>query len=154
MTPQRLYNKCAELFLCRKWITIDEEVRSERTGKDGAYAVWFRDTVEADEDLRNLSANSLDKKGIPGIILEERFLMELKYFKEIGGHLDIKNITLCSGSRFSDGSVPRVDWHSGGLGVGWCNPGDSGDNLRSRREVSKAKEAPVFWNFFCNNCLL
>ena len=140
MTPQRLYDKCAELFTCWKWTNedLDKIVRSERTAKDGAYAVWFRDTVEADEDLKNLSANYLKERDIPGITLEERFLMELKYFKETSSHLDIVNWTLCSGSRCSGGSVPGVLWRPYGrrLSVRWCFPEDSGPSLRSRRAVS------------------
>jgi len=139
MTPQRLYDKCAEMFPCWKWTNedLDKIVQSERTAKDGVYAVWFRDTVEADGDLKNLSANDLRKKNIPGITLEERFLMELKYCKETEEHLDIMNVTLCSGSRYSGGSVPRVDWGPGGhgLGVRWCRPEGSGPRLRSRRAV-------------------
>jgi len=139
MTPQRLYDKCQELFPCWKWTdqSLDEIVQSERTSKDGPYAVWFRDTVEADEDLRNLSANALKKQGIPGITLEERLLMELKYFKETGKHLDIVNWTLCAGSRDSDGDVPRVRWHPDGreFCVSGDHPGDSTARLRSRRAV-------------------
>jgi len=138
MTPQRLYDKCAEFFTCWKEAnrSLDEIVQSERTAKDGAYAVWFRDVVEADEDLKNLSADDLKKMDIPGITLEERLLMELKCFKETGNHLDIANITLCSGSRDSDGYVPGVCWFVDGLLVFWCPPGYSFPRLRSRRAVS------------------
>lgn len=137
MTPQRLYDKCTELFPCWKWTdqNLDERVQSERTAKDGAYAVWFRDAVEADEDLKNLSANDLKKKNIPGITLEERFLMELKYFKETGQHLDRQNFTLCTGSRDSDDVVPRVRWCLDELDVYWYLPGYSRSSLRSRRAV-------------------
>ena len=138
MTLQRLYDNCVKLCPCWKWTDddLDKIVQSERTAKDGTYAVWFRDVVEADEELKNLSANDLKEKGIPGITLEERLLMELKYFKETGNHLDIKSWTLCSGSRCSDGEVPYVRWRSGGLGVGWDRPGSAFVGLRSRRAVS------------------
>jgi len=138
MTLQRLYDNCVKLCPCWKWTDddLDKIVQSERTAKDGTYAVWFRDVVEADEELKNLSANDLKEKGIPGITLEERLLMELKYFKETGNHLDIKSWTLCSGSRCSDGRVPGVSWYSGRLGVDWCRPGGAGGSLRSRRAVS------------------
>ena len=138
MTLQRLYDNCVKLCPCWKWTDddLDKIVQSERTAKDGTYAVWFRDVVEADEELKNLSANDLKEKGIPGITLEERLLMELKYFKETGNHLDIKSWTLCSGSRGSGGGVPRVGWIWGRLGVGWYHPDGAGDGLRSRRAVS------------------
>ena len=138
MTLQRLYDNCVKLCPCWKWTDddLDKIVQSERTAKDGTYAVWFRDVVEADEELKNLSANDLKEKGIPGITLEERLLMELKYFKETGNHLDIKSWTLCSGSRCSDGGVPYVCWDSVLLGVDWYHPDGAGGFLRSRRAVS------------------
>jgi len=138
MTPQRLYDKCVELCPCWKWTDddLDKIVQSERTAKDDAYAVWFRDVVEADEELKNLSTNDLKEKGIPGITLEERLLMELKYFKETGNHLDIKSLTLCAGSRCAGGRVPGVGWRSGGLEVGWYPPVRAVGFLRSRQAVS------------------
>lgn len=137
MTPQRLYDKCTELFLCWKWTlnNLDEIVNSERTSEDGAYAVWVRDAIEASEELRGLSAADLKKQGIPGITLEERLLYELKYFKEKNKHLDVKHISLCSGSRYSDGFVPGVFWQLGQLWVDRFSPHACSWNLRSRRVV-------------------
>jgi hypothetical protein len=139
MTPQRLYVKCTELFSCWKWTDddLDSCVQSERSAKDGAYAVWFRDVAEADDDLKGLSASDLEKNGILGITLEERLLMELKYFKETGNHLDTKNWTFCTGSRYSSGRVPTVGWdaYGRGLEVFWYGPRFSDSRLRSRRAV-------------------
>jgi len=137
MTPQTIYDKCKELFPSWKYTNenLDDITTSERTSKAGAYAVWFRDNIEADEELKNLSANDLKNRGILGITLEERLLFELKYFKETGKHLDIENVTLCSGSRCSDGGVPYVRWYDGKLYVDWCYPGGRHGGLRSRRAV-------------------
>jgi hypothetical protein len=41
----------------------------------------------------------LAARNIRGHYLLERLLYELKYFAETGKHLDIDNLTLCSGSR-------------------------------------------------------
>ena len=111
---------------------------NDRNPEDGSYAIRIRDRVEADEELRDKSANVLAKKKIVGITLLERLVLELKYFAETGKHLDIDNWTLCSGSRGSDGYVPCVFWCSGAgrLDVGWCFPGSSGGGLRSRAVVS------------------
>jgi len=139
LTPQSAYDKCAGLFPCWKWMdeNLDIVVLSDRLAKDGAYAIWIRDRVEADEELKSLSANQLKEKSIVGITLEERLIYELKYFKETGKHLDINNWTLCSGSRYCDGSVPWVDWGVGdGLSVHWYVPGVANDLLRSRQVVS------------------
>jgi len=135
MTAQRLYDKCRELFGARKYTdrSLNEAVTSDRRGN---YAVWFRDRVEADEELRNKSANDLKGAGVPGITLEERLMLELFYWWKTKKNLDIKNVTLCSGSRDSGGRVPYVDWDGDGLSVVWCSPGHRGDCLRSRQAVS------------------
>ena len=138
MTPQKLYDKCAELFPCWKWTNrnLDEIVISDRTANNGPYAVRFRDRVEADEEFKNLSADQLKQMNVSGITLEEHLLFELKFFKETGQHLDIHNWTLCAGSRYAGGDAPRVVWGGGRLRVGWCNPGVARVLLRSRQAVS------------------
>jgi len=138
ITPQLAYDLCAKNFPCWKYMddNLDKIVTSERTAKDGSYAIRVRDRVEADEELKNLSANQLKQQNIPGITLEEREIYELKFFKETGKHLDIENWTLCAGSRYSGGRVPDVSWYSGKVSVDWCGPGFAGDGLRSRQAVS------------------
>lgn len=153
MTPQCLYDKCAELFKIWKWTdkNLEEIVVSDRTEKNGPYTILVRDRVEADEELSNLSANQIKKQDIPGITLEERLIYELKYFKETGKHLDIQNWTLCAGSRFSDGRVPSVNWNPnyGKVNVNWYNLGNANDNLRSREKFQKRN--PDNRDFF--NCI-
>lgn len=97
---------------------------------------YFKKVIEADEELKNKSADDLEREGIQGITLRERLLMELDYFKEIGKHLDIDNITLCSGSRDSDGFVPYVCWYDGRLFVFWYFAGRAFDFLRARAAVN------------------
>lgn len=106
--------------------------------RDGSYAISFLRTIEADEENKNKSANVLAQGGHKGITLLERLLMELGYFLTTGQHLDVKNITLCAGSRDSDGNVPGVYGSSGARGVyvGCCSSGHAGGSLRSRSVVS------------------
>lgn len=138
MTPEWLYQKCQELFPSWKWTddSLDEIVKSDRTVKDGAYAIWVRDRVEADEELKNLSANQLASQVVPGTTLEERLVYELKFWKESGKHLDIQSVTLCAGSRYRGGHVPRVDWCGGALKVSRCHTDRREGSLRSRQAVS------------------
>ena len=139
---QQAYNACASTFPCWKWTGEDlDAVVSENDrdpNRDGAYAVWMRERAEADEEWKNKSANQLRERKILTITLLERLLYELKFFKETGRHLDIANVTLCSGSRFRDGRVPDVsfDEFSGEVRVLWCDPGDADGVLRSREVVS------------------
>jgi hypothetical protein len=138
--PEQLYHKCRESFFGWKSTndSLDKVVQSDRSSKNGTYAIWFRETIEADEDLKNLSAEELKAQGIPCITLEERLLYELKYFDETdGGHLDLDNVTLCSGSRYIDGYVPTVRYRATamGLGIHWYKTNDRFISVRARRGV-------------------
>lgn len=117
---------------------LDKAVVKNDREPTADYAIRIRDRVEADEENKNLSANQLKEKGIPGITLLERLILGLFYFwKSRGKHLDLKTVTLCSGSRCSDGSVPGVDLHSvGRVCVGWCDSDHRDGSLRARSVVS------------------
>lgn len=113
---------------------LDGDVaKNDRTSAE-TYAIWVGDVVDADEEFKNLSANDLAAKNIPGVTLMERLLHEALYFRETGKHLDVgiwmgnwklcfdshnseaRNHdyagmwTLCFGSRSSVGDVPSVAW--------------------------------------------
>ena len=112
ITLQGLYDKCSELFPCLSYPHHDDlkGVLSNRSGYNGTYAVWVRDAVEADEKLEYLPTNQLERRRVHGITLEERLLMELKFFKETGCHLDVMGTTFCVGSRYFDNTIPVVKW--------------------------------------------
>lgn len=112
---------------------------NDRTPTDGSYRVRFCKTVEADPKLANKSAEDLKVEKIVGITLLERLLLGLGYFLATGSHLDIENVTLCSGSRNSDGLVPGVYWSAYSrreLYVDWCSVQCRDSYLRSRAVVS------------------
>ena len=143
LTAQKLFDKCKELFGAWKWTDkslndILDQTKSVCSSINGHYAIWLRDRVEADEELRNRSANNLQQDNVQGITLEERLLLELFYYWKTKKHLDIDNWTLCSGSRYDDGSVPSVGWgcFSDGLSVSWSSPDGARGSLRSRETVS------------------
>ena len=134
MTPNRLFAKCKELFPAWRYTEDLDQIKSDRE-PDHDYSIWVRDRVEADEELKNLSANNTKARGVVGITLPERLLYELKYFMETGKHLDLKNITLCTGSRGPGACVPGVDWRGGDLSVGWGDPDSRSDGIRVRPVV-------------------
>lgn len=111
---------------------------NDRDPKNGSYRVYFKKTIEADPELANKSAEDLKAENISGITLLERLLLEFGYFLVTGEHLDVENVTLCSGSRHSDGDVPYVYWSVGDrkLYVYWCAPQDHYSNLWARAVVS------------------
>lgn len=105
---------------------------------EGPYVVWVKAVVEADSDLANVSAEEIAERGINTLTLRERLILELKYFDETKSHLDIKNWTLCAGSRYAGGGVPCVYWLGGvtKLSVRWCGVGSAHPCLRARAAVS------------------
>ncbi len=135
MTPEKLFSAIKSLTPAWKHSDNLDAIVSERKA-DKDYAIWVRDRQEADEELKNKSANDLNQEGIPGITLEERLLYELKFFDETGKHLDVQKITLCAGSRDPDGYVPGVSWYDGEVHVRWYYPDRWYDGLRARVVVS------------------
>jgi hypothetical protein len=146
VTIEQVFQKCKQLFGAWKYTnaSLDEAViTNDRDPKNGSYAIWVRDCVEADEGWKNKSANDLANIKMTGETLLERLIHELKYFRETGKHLDMENWTLCSGSHNSDGRVLRVHWYgpNSGLGVHWCSVSVAYGYLRSRQVVAAAPAA-------------
>lgn len=115
---------------------LDTVVPTNDRASDKDYVVYVDQNVEADEQFKNKSANDLKKTNHTGITLMERLILELKHFEETGKHLDVNKITLCDGSRDSDGGVPFVVWRDGKLLVCWRGASFSFGSLRSRSVVS------------------
>ena len=141
VTPNKVVKALRELGVNMYLYTddLDEAVpTNDRDPQNGSYRVRFKKTIEADPELLEKSAEDLEKEGVKGITLLERLLLGLGYFMATGNHLDIENITLCSGSRDSGGSVPGVDWVTDGrkVYVYWFDVSDSHPGLCSRAVVS------------------
>ena len=100
-----------------------------------SYVGLCRPNWEADEDLKNLSANDIEEKKINVMMLRERLILGVFLFWLTGDHLDRKTITL-AGSRSLDGNVPNAYWNDDKLNVDWYNSDDAIDDLRSRQVVS------------------
>jgi hypothetical protein len=136
ITAQRLLDICRERFKCWKYTnnSLDNVVvMNTRDPRKGSYVAWFRDRVEADEELSNLSAIELEKRKIPGITLLEREVMEYDYFNRTNGHLDIDNMTICPGSRYLCGDLPRVRWDGKKFFIHWFFTDRASPILRSRQ---------------------
>ena len=134
LTLNQVYDVCTKRFPCQRYADdLDKAVSHNDRKPDQAYAIWVRDRVEADEELKNLSADQLKEQGIQGITLLERMLYELKYWDETQKHLDVGNITLCTGSRDFGGYVPSADWDDGEFKVHWLY---RSGGLRARAAVS------------------
>lgn len=107
-----------------------------RDGKVEPYIVRVRPNWEADEDLKNLSANQIAESKTDTLCLTERLLLgDFLYWKH-RKHLDVDTVTLCACSRCSGGSVPSVRWGSGKTRVYWYVTDFADDFLRSRQQFS------------------
>ncbi len=104
----------------------------------------FQYSIEPDAETLGKSAQEGDPE-MKGITLRERLLMEIQYFKETGQHLDIKGVTLCSGSRCSGGSVPGVCWGAADaeVGVRACSVDGSSPAGGLRTAVSLSSTSPT-----------
>lgn len=138
LTNSCVFEACKASFPSwRYWNDLDSGVlENERDPKNGTYAVWFRDKIEADEGLKDKSACDIRAMDLKTITLLERQLFELVYFMETGRHLDIENWTLCSGSRDLGGHVPGTNGDYDRFRVGYGFPEEHDPSLRSREAVS------------------
>lgn len=130
-----LLQACRDRFTAVSYFT-DEELDRQFLPPATVTTRKFRKVVEADPENANKSADDLNQA--EQITLRERLLMEIHYFQETGGeHLDTQNATLCAGSRYSAGLVPRVYWRRDGaeLYVGWAHRDYRDGGLRSRSAV-------------------
>ncbi|MCX6785239.1 MAG: hypothetical protein NTZ18_00100 [Candidatus Komeilibacteria bacterium] len=138
MTDNRSFDLNASSFNCWRWINdLDAAVvHNDRDPKNGAYFIRVRNRIEADKELRNFSARELLDRKIPGVTHAERQVLEHAVWLVSGKHLDIENVTLCHGSRDSDGDVPGVNWSADGdrLRVNWCSGGADG-SFRGRSVI-------------------
>ncbi|MCX6785647.1 MAG: hypothetical protein NTZ18_02205 [Candidatus Komeilibacteria bacterium] len=136
LTNNKAYELCAKQFACWRYMDDLDKIQNDRNPDAETYTVWVRDRLEADEELKNLSANQIAKKRISGITLLEREVYELKYYSETKEHLDRQNWTLGCGSRDPGGSVPNASWRDDEFKVSWSIPVDASDRLRCREVVS------------------
>ncbi|MFA6097428.1 MAG: hypothetical protein WC788_07425 [Candidatus Paceibacterota bacterium] len=123
MTMRNLFEKCDRMFGVWKYFSegIDDDfVRSERKAAKGAYAIWVKDAIDSDEELKNISKKEFGAKAFYGMTLPERLLMELKFHNETGGHLDPNSATICSGSNFSSWKIPMVFWDGEKVAIDWA----------------------------------
>jgi hypothetical protein len=144
VAPGMTYNRVIQIIRkkFKVWVytdDLDEAIdfsKEQRRAIDKPYAIWVKANIEADSELKNKSANDLGN--MPAVTLLERLLLEIFYFSFIsnGNHLDIKNVTLGTGSRNLDGDVPNVDWGGGELIVDWYDSDNANDYLLSRQVVS------------------
>ncbi len=78
----QIYAKLKEKFVCYTDCNNLDEIKdiAQRPDTD-IYAIWVRDRLEADVELKNLSADQIQERNINSITLKERLLLELYYWR-------------------------------------------------------------------------
>ena len=144
ITAQKIFEKLGERFRVWKYSRnslddlLDPTKEARQPGKTG-HVVWCQAANEADECHKKKSANKIAQEGINVMGLAERLLLEdFIIYQGWAEHLDVVNATLCAGSRFRDGHVPRVRWYGScsEVSVNGYDPDRANDRLRSRQVVS------------------
>lgn len=146
MTANKAYEACEKRFACKKMSgmpqNLDSVFYNQRDYRNGAYAIWVRDSQEADYELgTEVTADEMDNRhlfeGLDTETLTERLIHELKYWSETGDHLDIDSITLCSGTKMSDSDVPRVEFNIDKvMEVDYCSSRGSHYDVRPRQVIA------------------
>ena len=141
LTNNCVYDVLQKHFTCWRYtedLDAGVPVNERDPSKIGAYAIWVRDVIEADDCHKNKSANMVaaERPVLKTETLLERMIHELVYFLETDGHLDTSNWTLCSGSRGAGGDVPCACWYGGKFQIDWFYAGYWNDGLRPREVIS------------------
>lgn len=140
MTPQWLYDCARERIGAWKYDVESLDtltVKNDRdASKDGAYALYSRNRIAADEEHKGKSADAIQAANISGMTLAEYENLFIWFHWKTGKLLDPNTWTLCSGSRYQDGDVPRGHSVDGRLRVDWYNPSKTSAPLRVREVVS------------------
>jgi len=129
-----------------KWTDkiLDAVLKLDR-GRDAwshSFIVRVRPNWEADDDLKNISGNNMEAKGVDVMMLRERLILGQFIFWLTSEHLDRQTVTL-TGSRYSDGGVSSVDFHlrTGKVSIYSYHPDNANPNWRFRQVVSCSPEA-------------
>lgn len=141
LSQNQIFAKMRDFFPCSSDYgddldrVITEEDRDPE--KIGTYVRRFRNRVEADQELKEKSANNLREEKIETNTPREAMLLELFYYwRTGGGHLNLRFWNLCAGSRDYDGHIPRVRWGNVRFHVSNDAPFDSYQyDLRARAAV-------------------
>lgn len=145
LTQNNLYDICKGMFPCQCHVNqdilpgnLDMAVPyHDRFPLTRSCVIRVRDRVEADEELKNLSADQLAKAEIATETLLERMVHEVDFFKTSKKHLDMADTsTLCAGSRDACGRVLGADWSGGIFDVHWYELDVATNNLRARAIIS------------------
>lgn len=134
----QLLAACRGRFPVRDWEDVIQLVAKigahDRVAIDRPYAVWLR---RGGVDYPDVPAARLLARGVRGITLPERVLLELRHYVAYRSHLDERSATLCTGTRIGAGDCfVSVGMYQGELTPAFFGPNDHYDVLGTREVVT------------------
>lgn len=138
LTPNLVYGVCEKNFQCWRYTeNLDRIIFHNDRSPYQAYAIWVRDRVEADEELKNLSACQIRDMNISSITLLEYLVYQLRYWHETQKHLDADNYTICMGSCDANKNIFCGRWvgKSSIFKIDLRSYETRADNLRARQVI-------------------
>jgi len=117
----------------RAWVSNGSrppQTYDERTLGNTPYAIRMRGNVNPDERFRQVSGEQIKRDGTHTVTLLEYLLFGLKVRKY--HELDSDGGTLCSGSRFQNGTIPVVNFGNDGVSIDSMQVGNPQNSVRAR----------------------
>jgi len=137
ITIDDVWAESSKKYSC--WKIFNKSLQQVITSNErncGAYVLRTRGRDDADAELNNKSALDLQDAKIQTETYLEYLIQHGFIWATTGRHIDVKTITLCSGSRSAGGSVPSGSWFDDKLHVFKYSSVFAHDNLRAREVVS------------------
>jgi signal peptidase I len=118
----------------------DKVIKNHNRPLNKNYVVIFENNIASDRWYMDLSANDLEKRGVVGITLLERLLLEILYYQKTFNHLEGETSTLCAGSRNADNNTFNVFWNSdlGKVHVDVVRPSQYWHTMRTRAVIASS----------------
>jgi len=136
VTVEGIFSCAGKHFLCSTSIIKNQSV-TDCFPFSNLTVRRFSAEIEIGARGERLLADELAALVVRSIILKERMLLELWYFRETGRHLDRSSWTLCNGSRCGDEKnalIPRAGWLDGAFCI-------FGGDLRERAQRTQPRLA-------------
>ncbi len=113
------------------WVTLIKFTLEERlTTKN--YAIRHSGLAEAEATYAGKSANWIAQNKIKTMTRKEQMIFALYYYWKNNARIDVEQITYCTGSRYTNGGVPYVNWFGDNLSSNWIDPSAARDMWRPR----------------------
>lgn len=114
-------------------LVINHQFDWSRDSWDKPYIIFVRPNIEADKDMKGISAWEIRKQCINTITFRERIILQRFLLWKANLILDKNTVTLCADSRYIFESVPTLNWQDDGVVVDYYSCDNSIGSVYARR---------------------